>query len=192
MRLYQTMLLAGTILGLGMASPAHADTAVNAGANVNLDNAVKVDTQTDVVTDKVYNNDGEIVATNTTKTVTDTYKFDANNNGILDQDEYVTYSYTMIDRDDDGVVDDVEWNDYTKLWYQPVDVKPRADAFVSYDVDGDGYIDATEYKKAYDVNLYNSWDANSDGSVQMSEYQTMTTTYHDLDNDGLYEWVTVD
>lgn len=186
MKLYTTLLLAGTVFGLGMASPAMAETAVN------LDNAVKVDTQTDVITDKVYNEDGEIVATHTTRTITDTYKFDANQNGILDQDEYVAYSYTMIDHDGDGLIDDVEWDDYTTIWYEPLDVKPRGDSFASFDLNSDSYIDATEYQQAYDANLYQAWDSDNDGTIRMSDYETITRTYHDLDNDGLYDWVTVE
>ena len=192
MRIHTTMLLAGTVLGLGFVSPVLADTSVNTNTSANLDDAVKVDTQTDVVTDKVYNNDGEIVATHTTRTVTDTYKFDANENGILDQNEYVAYSYTMIDHDGDGLIDDVEWNDYTTIWYEPVDVEPDNERFTAYDLDGDGYIDTTEYEQAYDADLYEAWDSDNDGTVRMSDYETITRTYHDLDNDGLYDWVTVD
>lgn len=186
MKFYTTMLLAGTVLGLGFSTPALAD------ASANMEGAVKVDTQTDVVTDKIFNNDGEIVATTTTRTITDTYKFDTNQNGILDEDEYVAYSYTMIDHDGDGVIDEVEWHDYTTIWYEPVNVTPRSGSFASFDLNGDGYIDATEYQQAYDVNLYRAWDSNNDGTVRMSDYEAMTRTYYDLDNDGLYEWVTVE
>jgi hypothetical protein len=192
MKIYQTLLLGGTILGLGMVGPAMAETSLNASSATNLNNAVKVDTQTDVVTDKVYNNDGEIVATNTTKTVTDTYKFDTNNNGILDEDEYVIHSYTMIDHDGDGMIDDVEWKDYNTHWYGPVGLKPRSESFTAYDLNADGYLDGTEYQQAYDADLYRAWDTDKDGVVRTSDYEAMTTTYHDLDNDGLYEWVTVE
>lgn len=192
MRIYQTLLLTGTALGLGMATPALADTSASTQSSANLDNAVKVDTQTNVETDKVYNDEGEIVATNTTRTTTDIYKFDSNQNGVLDENEYITYSYTMIDHDGDGMIDDVEWNDYTEIWYEPVEIKPDSATFTSYDLDGDGYIDVTEYENAYDVDLYQAWDVNNDGHVRMSEYETITTTYHDLDNDGLYEWATIE
>lgn len=189
MKIYQTLLLAGTVFGLGFTSPALAETLLKTKASADMEDAVKVDTETDVITDKVYNEDGEIVATRTTRTVTDTYKFDTNRNGILDEDEFVSYSYTMIDHDGDGVIDEVEWSDYNTHWYKPVDVKPRNGSFASYDLDGDGYLDAAEYQRAYDADLYRAWDTDKDGIVRMSDYERMTTTYHNLDNSGRYRWV---
>lgn len=198
MKTLNTLLLAGTALAL--ASPALAETMITttttpATANAEIiapPTAVKVDTKTDVVTDKTYNHEGEVVSTTTTKTTTDTYKFDTNSNGILDEDEYVTYSYHVIDYDRDGRVNNTEWNKYTTFWYEPykVEMDPEVTTFVSYDVDGDGFIDTAEYSKAYDMNIYHAWDMDKSGSVDMVEYKSMTTTYHDLDKDGVYDWVT--
>lgn len=155
--------------------------------------AVKVDTQTDVVTDTQFNTKGEVVATETTTTVTDVYQYDTNQNSYMDQDEYVVYSYTKIDHNGDGLVDEIEWNDYTNYWYSPLPVKydPVKQSFKSYDLNGDGRLDRSEYEKAYDVNIYQSWDSNKDGRVDKGEYETVTKTYYDLDNDGIYDWMTV-
>ena len=180
------LLLAGTVMTLGFANHAQAETQIPP-------DAVKIDTQTQVTTDKQYNNQGEIVATTKTTTTTDYYEFDTNQNELLDPEEYVVYSYEVIDHNKDGKVNNKEWNDYTTIWYEPVDVHrdPETSTFVAYDIDGDGYIDMTEYKNAYDVDLYNAWDKDKSGALDMNEYKSMSTTYHDLDKDGYYEWVTI-
>lgn len=184
---FSKLLLAGSCLVLGFSAPAAAD------LGVSTNNAVKVDTTTDVSTDKVLNAQGEVVSETTTTTTTDTYVYDTNKDMMMDRDEYVVYSYEVIDYDHDGMIDEGEWRDYTTIWYEPVDVVYDADThtFVSYDVNGDGFIDATEYRNAYDVDLFTAWDVDSSGTVDATEYQTITTTYRDLDKDGVYDWVNV-
>jgi len=184
------LLLAGVAASLTFATTLTAQAATDTSVPPQ---AVKVDTNTDVTTDAKYNANGEVVATETTTTTTDVYQFDTNQNTYMDQDEYVVYSYTKIDHNGDGLVDEIEWNDYTNYWYSPLPIKhdPVKQSFVSYDLNGDGRLDRSEYEKAYDVNIYQSWDSNKDGRVDMSEYQTITKTYYDLDNDGIYEWMTI-
>lgn len=185
---FSTLLLAGTCLAIGFtAAPAAAD------LGVNTTGAVKVDTQTDVVTDKVLNAEGEVVSQTTTSTTTKTYRDQIVPSMQMNRDQYVVYSYEMIDYDHDGMIDDGEWRDYTTIWYQPYDIHHdhETHTFVSYDVNGDGYIDSTEYNNAYDVDLFTAWDVDNSGTIDAKEYTTVTTTYRDLDKDGVYDWVSV-
>lgn len=185
--LNKTLLIASVIgglsIGTALSTPAMAETQIPAGA-------VKVETKTDVVTDKEFNPKGEVVVTETTTTITDIYEYDTNKDNFMDEDEYVTYSYTKIDHNGDGLVDEIEWNDYTNYWYSPLPMKhdPVVQKFVSYDLNGDGRLDRDEYEKAYDVKIYSAWDANQDGRVDRAEYETINRTYYDLDSDGIYEW----
>lgn len=129
---------------------------------------------------------------NNMTTKTTYYMYDINNDNMLDNDEFRTYTYTAIDADRDGMIDNTEWDTYTTTWYEPLDVKyDTSRTFVGYDLNGNGYIESDEYAKAYDPSLYSAWDANANGTVEFDEYSTVTTTYHDHDNDGVYEWITV-
>ncbi len=136
--------------------------------------------------------DSSNTTTTTTTTTTRYYTYDINQDMNMDQNEYVTHSYRLIDYDRDGRVDRTEWNKYTTVFYQPIGLtaEPARVDFVGYDVNGDGFIDTTEYTKAYDVKVYEAWDADRNGVVDAAEYQKVTTTYHDFDNDGIYDWVT--
>lgn len=184
---FSKLLLAGSCLVLGFSAPAAADLGVSTNAGV------KVDTKTDVTTDKVLNAQGDVVSETTTTTTTKSYRDQITPTMQMDRDAYVVYSYEMIDYDHDGMIDEGEWRDYTTIWYEPVDVvyDTETHTFVSYDVNKDGFIDATEYNNAYDVDLFAAWDADSSGTVDATEYQTITTTYRDLDKDGIYDWVNV-
>lgn len=166
MKLSHLTLLAGTVLGLGLAMPAQAD-------NIKTNTSANMSADTDIETTFYY--------------------YDQNNNNRMDQDEYLQYSYTTIDYNDDGYIDETEWNEYTTVWYEPVDLTyDNTQEFASYDADGDGYIEMNEYSEAYDYSpMYTAWDVDGDGYIEISEYNTMTTTYIDSDADGVYEWVTV-
>ena len=195
---FKTLLLTSTVLVFAAGAPAMADT-VNHSSSTTLTTgaqdgvpagAIKVDTDTDVKTNKVYNEDGEIVSTKTTTTTTDTYEYDVNRDQMMDESEYVTYSYSVIDYNNDGIVDDTEWRQYRTIWYQPEQVPVQAETrtFVSYDLNGDGVMDMTEYKSARDLNIYKAWDINHDGVVDVEEYQTITASYDDADKANIYTW----
>ena len=174
MKSLKTLLVATTVLGLGFATTAQADTRINTTTETTLGTPVA---NTNVNT-----------ATNTDVNTTN-YFYDKNNNGMMDRDEYVTYSYTTIDYDGDGMIDETEWNDYTTTWYEPIDATyDNTRTFTSYDVNSDGYIETSEYEDAVDYNVYTSWDSNGDGVIDTTEYKTFTTAYADMDTNNRYTW----
>lgn len=116
------------------------------------------------------------------------YGYDTDNDGFLEETEYVGYSYDLIDYDDDDLINESEWSDYTSIWYEPYNDVDYTGTFTSYDLDGDGYIEYSEYETNYDSDLYTAWDIDNDGYIEDYEYNTAANMYVDYDNDGLYEW----
>lgn len=113
--------------------------------------------------------------------------FDNNDDGLLDENEYVDYSYDVIDYNDDGLLDDDEWYDYSSVWYEPYDIDYDSD-LGAFDADNDGYIDEDEYADNYDSDLFNEWDADNSGFVDDKEYEEVATLYDDADEDGLFDF----
>lgn len=113
--------------------------------------------------------------------------YDTDNDGYLEEVEYVRYSYDLIDRDDSGMIDSKEWDDYTSVWYDPYDVTYTGE-FEYYDTDNDGFIEVSEYENAYDEDIYQAWDTDNDGFVEVEEYNTAASTYEEHDDEGLFDW----
>ena len=115
--------------------------------------------------------------------------YDMNKNNYLEPDEYMTYSYHVIDLNDDDVVTEEEWNSYTTVWYEPLDVeRTKVEAFTSYDVDGDGDIDFTEYSEGPETYVFTSWDADGNGYIDADEYNSVVTEYRTVDENNIYVW----
>ncbi len=115
--------------------------------------------------------------------------YDVNENTYLDADEYVTYSYDLIDYDNDGIIEATEWDYYTDVWYEPYDFDYDVGYdFDHYDTDGDGFIEVTEYENAWDEEIYRAWDSDNDGIVEMTEYNDVIGAYEPYDTDRLYDW----
>ena len=132
------------------------------------------------------NPDGSVTTTTTT------YYFDqdANNNGILDSQEFNRYVYTRWDRNRDGFVTPDEWNVATTRWYAPQTATIKT--YSAWDKNGDGRLDASEFDVVVkDTNLYRVWDANADNTIESGEYATSTFSLYDLNKDGtitIDEW----
>lgn len=190
-------LLAGTALTFGFfavhgtagAEDMKQTTTTSTGVNVDAGVAgVTTSKETNTTTSVESGNSIE-----TQTTTTNEYNFtsyDSDKDGMLEEPEYVQYSYKVIDYNQDTKVDQDEWKYYTQVWYQPYEnVKPDTTrTFVTYDVNGDGFIDVAEYQKSYDKNLYTAWDVDHDGMIEPSEYNTTVKSYVVIDKDGHYKW----
>lgn len=141
---------------------------------------------------------GEVTKTTTTTstnpvtgdvTKTTFVEYDADGDGMLESTEFKSYSYNVIDYNADGKVSPAEWDYYTSTWYKPYDVSYAGEKeFTGYDVDGDGFIEITEYDNAYDPKLYTLWDVDNNGTVDMVEYKTATSNYIVVDTESNYNW----
>lgn len=115
------------------------------------------------------------------------YVYDTDNDGYIEETEYVSYSYDVIDWDNDGYISDDEWDYYTSVWYEPYDYNV-SNSFTYYDTDNDGFIEIAEYNSAYDDRIYDSWDIDNDGYLETVEYNQLTNTYSTYDYDDVYTW----
>ena len=109
----------------------------------------------------------------------------------LDPDEYMTYSYNVIDIDGNKFITDEEYTTYKNVWYKPVTAKDvKAEEFVKLDANADGRIDFDEYNNGTTTTttVFTSWDADGNGYVDDTEYKTVVTEYQTIDTDGIYTW----
>lgn len=135
----------------------------------------------------------EVGLDGSTKTTTTRYYYndqDANNNGILDTQEFNTFVYNRWDRNGDGFVTDDEWQASTVRWYPPGYSEYKT--YTYWDKDHDGRLDANEFGSVMEnTKLYKTWDSDADNVIENSEYAASTFHIYDLDNDGkitLEEW----
>ncbi|MGB4107442.1 MAG: hypothetical protein WBK55_06570 [Alphaproteobacteria bacterium] len=131
-----------------------------------------------------------------TTTTTTRYYYndtDANNNGILDSQEFPRFVYNSWDLDGDGFVEDNEWNANTTLWYPPgySDYK----TYTYWDKDHDGKLDADEFGTVVTTtNLYDTWDADHDSQIDEAEYTGARFRVYDTNDDGalnMQEWKSI-
>lgn len=115
--------------------------------------------------------------------------YDMDGDGVLEPDEYTTYSYNVIDRDGDKYITDSEWSDYTTVWYEPLGQDlSKIREFAELDTNADGKVDFEEYKAKPEVNLFSGWDTDGDGFINDTEYTTVITRYKTVDTGNLYNW----
>lgn len=129
-----------------------------------------------------------------TTTTTTRYYYndvDANNNGILDTQEFPGYVYTRWDNDGDGFISDAEWQSNTARWYPKGYSEYKT--YTYWDKDGDGRLDSNEFGTVISTtNLYNTWDVNADKTIEGDEYAKSTFRIYDTNDDGslsMKEWM---
>jgi Ca2+-binding EF-hand superfamily protein len=116
-------------------------------------------------------------------------EYDANKDTYMEKQEFVNYSYHLVDNNHDGKIDGNEWTQYKTTFYQPVDIKMTVDPeFTYYDMNKDGFIDDNEYLKTYDTALFKGWDKDGNGYVDADEYDRITGIYRNADTGKLYAW----
>jgi hypothetical protein len=143
--------------------------------------------ETQTVVTKEINADGSATTTTTRYYYSDA---DANNNGILDSNEFPRFVYHRWDLDGDGFIDNTEWSSNTVLWY-PSGTKTYK-TYTAWDKNGDGRLDNTEFDQVVTTTqLYDTWDINSDKVIGDKEYAESTFRIYDTNDDGaltLKEW----
>ncbi len=113
-----------------------------------------------------------------------TVRYDRNGDGMLEEDEFKTYTFSRWDTDGDGFLGDEEWNYYTNLWYAQHPQTQRQ-TYVYWDKDKNGKLDASELDTLVsETKLYSIWDTNQDGKVDNEEYAQASFKIYDRNNDG--------
>jgi hypothetical protein len=145
--------------------------------------------ETQTVVTKEVNSDG-MGGTTTTTTRYYYNDTDANNNGILDSQEFPRFVYNSWDLNGDGFVEDSEWNMNTSLWYPAGSTEYKT--YTHWDKDGNGRLDADEFGTVVTTTkLYDTWDADHDSKIDENEYTDARFRVYDTNDDGalnMQEW----
>ena len=132
----------------------------------------------------------EVNPTTGVTTQTKTYTYDANNNGIIEPNEFATYVTKYYDTDNDGYIEASEWDSYSTRVKAAYDVEMEGYAY--WDKDKDDQLDSSELETLVSkTNLYTQWDVDSNGEISASEFAAGTFKAYDDDNDGMInmsEW----
>ncbi len=97
----------------------------------------------------------------------------------LDDEDFYTVTYGIWDTDDDELLTEEEWNYGYDYYYGDYVI----DDFVAVDVDGDGFVEYTEYHDALDnTEFYASWDVDNDS--YLNEYELARAVFNNWDYDN--------
>ncbi|HQX26772.1 MAG TPA: hypothetical protein PKX38_02415 [Alphaproteobacteria bacterium] len=165
----RTYLLLTTALAIMAAVPAFAETQTVVTKEVNADGMGGTTT----TTTRYYYNDT-----------------DANNNGILDSQEFPRFVYNSWDLNGDGFVEDSEWNMNTALWYPAGSTEYKT--YTHWDKDQNGRLDPDEFGTVVTTTkLYDTWDADHNNVINEDEYTDARFRVYDTNDDGalnMQEW----
>lgn len=113
-------------------------------------------------------------------------EWDEDSDSELDPDEITGNAFDLWDSDDNGTIDETEWENSTEAWY-PVD----SDVIVHSDVDldGDSEVDADEFAERFDFSvLGETWTSDT---FDQDTFETAYFELYDADDDGMVtesEW----
>lgn len=111
----------------------------------------------------------------------DTYKIetfeniDVDKSGFMENGEYLDYAFGKADWDNDGYLENTEWVKYTEVYYDPYEI--GYDSYTSYDTDGDGFIDRSEFNEFPTTSLYSAWDYDNDNAINSDDWDRVTAHY---------------
>lgn len=128
------------------------------------------------------------------------YSFDANHNGMIDNDEVISYVTRYADTNNDGFIESSEFEDGSmKYFYNMMEgddvAQAQAQTYTFWDKDGDKRLDATEIQSMVsNTGVYKKWDTNQDGTINNAEFSRGTFSAYDKNKDGMIsmeEWAKV-
>ena len=98
--------------------------------------------------------------------------WDADESGVLDEDEFYGGVYNSWDMDDDLQVSEAEFGENDIGWFTEADYGDTEYGDYGYwDTDASGYIDEEEYGAGiYDTGLYDRWAGDADGIYEEDFY----------------------
>lgn len=92
--------------------------------------------------------------------------WDNTDDNKLDDEDFYTASYSMLNADDNDYIDADEWTFGYDYFYGDY----LYDDYALYDSDGDGYVEYVEYYDSlYDSDYFLSWDVDADGYLDQYE-----------------------
>ncbi len=129
-------------------------------------------------------NDGWIEKEEFKTVFTDYYWDDWNNvdDPYLDDEDFYTFTYNIIDVDNDEMLSLDEWTYGYNYYYGDY----LLDDFTAYDIDGDGFVEYTEYTDPfYDTDFFVSWDVDRDTYLSEEELGERVFERWDTNDTGL-------
>ncbi len=103
-------------------------------------------------------------------------------NDYLDDEDFYTFNYKLIDIDNDDLLTLDEWTYGCNYYYGDYLV----DDFDAYDIDGDGFLEYVEYYDVlYDTDYYVAWDIDKDTYLSQAELAENVFERWDLNDTGL-------
>lgn len=135
------------------------------------------------------NSDGMLDATEVSGIYENNFnEWDADNDGMLNKEEFLKTTFANTDADDDNGINQGEWN----VGYDGFFGNWTGDDFATFDEDSDGILDNEEWNNVFtdsdwfetfdadtnsmltedewDTGLFNDWDANDDDMIDEDEY----------------------
>jgi len=175
------------------------------GTAANAEDMVKVENKVTLAGDAVIVTETSDVnkAADSMKITRTTYSYDANNNGVIEPNEFNTYLTRTVDTNNDGyiVLDEFEGDSMTYYYNynKPVVVaegnakaSTEVKSYTYWDKDKDDRLDSDEVESLVaNMGLYKKWDTNLNGTIETSEFSAGTFTAYDTDKNGsisMEEW----
>lgn len=107
--------------------------------------------------------------------------WDNTDNSGLDDEDFYTYTYDMIDTDDDDLLSSAEWDIGYDYYYGEY----IEDDYEEYDVNDDGYVSYSEYEDSIiDTDLYVDWDVDRDTYLSQDELSESVFNTWDANNNS--------
>jgi hypothetical protein len=114
---------------------------------------------------------------------------DADDDGVLNDEEFYTSYYDAWDTDDDGILNEDEWALGTDS-YLNMGGNDEYGVFSDWDLDTDSQVNQDEFQTGMEsLSYYDEWDANSDSYLSESEVAEGYFSYWDMDGDGYVDEV---
>lgn len=109
-------------------------------------------------------------------------EWDANDDNMLNQEEFYNSLHSIWDTNNDGNIDESEWQ------AAAADFGMENETLSAWDTNGDGAVDQSELQAGLaQRNYFSAWDANGDNMISEREYTDRLMAMWDENDSGFLE-----
>ena len=111
--------------------------------------------------------------------------WDSDQDGALVDREFYETTFNRLDTDMDGNLGQLEWNEgYDNVYGDYLGTREIG----QFDIDGDGMVSSNEFYEGFaDSDFYGRYDANSDSSIDVDEFNESVFNNWDENGDGILD-----